>query len=51
MTYDNTNRGALSRNDEMEGDRDPDYRGKLNVGALSIGSTPGSRPRRPASST
>ena len=29
--FDNTNRGALFKNDRKEGDRDPDYRGSLNV--------------------
>jgi hypothetical protein len=29
--YDNTNRGALFRNDDKSGDRDPDYRGNVNV--------------------
>ncbi len=31
MTFDNTNRGALFRNDRKEGDSDPDYRGGINV--------------------
>jgi hypothetical protein len=29
--YDDTNRGALFKNDKKEGDRDPDYNGHLNV--------------------
>jgi len=31
MPYDNTNRGALFKNDRKEDDRDPDYRGELDV--------------------
>jgi hypothetical protein len=32
MTYDNTNRGALFKNDKKEaGDNRPEYTGKLNV--------------------
>lgn len=31
MTYDNTNRGALFKNDKKSEDRDPDYRGNLNI--------------------
>lgn len=31
MTHDNTNRGALFRNDKQGNDKRPDYRGKLNV--------------------
>lgn len=29
--YDNTNRGVLFRNDNKTEDRDPDYRGNINV--------------------
>jgi len=29
--YDNTNRGALFKNDRKESDRHPDYRGNINV--------------------
>jgi uncharacterized protein (DUF736 family) len=33
MEYDNTNKGVLFRNQEKgEGDKKPDYTGKLNVG-------------------
>ena len=29
--YDNTNRGVLFRNDDKKEDRDPDYRGSINI--------------------
>ena len=31
MTYDNTTRGALFRNDKREADTDADYRGTVNI--------------------
>lgn len=31
MSYDNTNRWTLNRNDRKETDRHPDYKGSLNV--------------------
>lgn len=31
MAYDNTNGGALFKNDDKQGDKSPDYRGTLNV--------------------
>ena len=31
MEYDNTNRGAIFKNDRKEKDTHPDYRGKINV--------------------
>lgn len=30
--YDNTNRGVLFKNDKKAEDRDPDYRGNINIG-------------------
>ena len=32
--YDNTNRGALFKNDRHQGDSDPEYKGSLNVGGV-----------------
>ena len=32
MTYDNTNSGALFRNDKKASEKHPDYRGDINVG-------------------
>lgn len=32
MAYDNTNRGAMFKNDRKESDRHPDYKGSLDVG-------------------
>jgi hypothetical protein len=31
MSYDNTNRGILSRNDKKESDTHPDFKGEINV--------------------
>jgi uncharacterized protein (DUF736 family) len=31
MTYDNTNRGALFKNQDKESEKHPDYKGTLNV--------------------
>lgn len=31
MPYDDTNRGALFKNDDKQADNHPDYRGKINV--------------------
>jgi uncharacterized protein (DUF736 family) len=30
--YDDTDKGALFKNDDKQGDKSPDYRGELNVG-------------------
>lgn len=32
MSYDNTNTGALFKNDKGDNDKRPDYKGPLNVG-------------------
>ena len=32
--YDNTNRGALFRNDKQGNDKRPDYKGKVNVAGI-----------------
>lgn len=32
MEYDNTNSGALFKNDEKQSDSSPDYKGSINVG-------------------
>lgn len=31
MAYDNTNRGILSRNDRRENDRQPEFKGSINI--------------------
>ena len=31
MSYDNTNRGAIWKNDDKQGDTHPDFKGSLNV--------------------
>lgn len=31
MDYDNTNRGTLFKNDKKETEKQPDYKGKINV--------------------
>jgi len=32
--YDNTNRGALFKNDDKESDKHQDYKGQINVGGV-----------------
>jgi len=32
MSYDNTNRGALFKNEDKQSDKHADYRGNINVG-------------------
>lgn len=34
MTYDNTNRGILARNERKQKDTHPDYYGSINVGGV-----------------
>ena len=34
MAYDNTDRGALFKNDRKESEKHPDYKGTLNVGGV-----------------
>lgn len=34
MAYDDTNRGALFKNDDKQSDKHPDYKGKINVGGV-----------------
>ena len=34
MAYDNTNSGALFKNDDKTNERHPDYKGSLNVGGV-----------------
>lgn len=34
MAYDNTDRGALFKNDRKESEKHPDYKGALNVGGV-----------------
>ena len=34
MSFDNTNRGVLFKNQEMSRDSDADYRGNINVGGV-----------------
>lgn len=36
MQYDNTNRGALFRNDKQGNEKRPDYRGSLNVDGVEF---------------
>lgn len=34
MTYDNTDRGVLFKNDRKNSDSQPDYKGSINVGGV-----------------
>lgn len=36
MAYDQTNRGALFRNDDKQSETHPDYKGKLNVDGVEF---------------
>lgn len=34
MNYDNTNRGAIFKNDKKESDTHPDYKGSININGV-----------------
>ena len=36
MTYDNSNRGAIFKNDDKQQDNHPDYKGSLNVNGVDL---------------
>lgn len=36
MAYDDTNRGALFKNEQKESDKHPDYKGKVNVDGVDF---------------
>jgi uncharacterized protein (DUF736 family) len=36
MQYDNTNRGALFKNDDKQNDNHPDYKGSINVNGTDL---------------
>ena len=36
MEYDNTNRGAIFKNDDKQQDNHPDYKGSLNVNGVDM---------------
>jgi uncharacterized protein (DUF736 family) len=36
MQYDNTNRGAIFKNDDKQQDNHPDYKGSLNVNGVEM---------------
>ena len=36
MQYDNSNRGAIFKNDDKQQDNHPDYKGSLNVGGVDL---------------
>jgi len=36
MQYDNTNRGALFKNDDKQSDNHPDYKGSINVNGVDM---------------
>lgn len=36
MQYDNSNRGAIFKNDNKQQDNHPDYKGSLNVGGVDL---------------
>ena len=36
MQYDNSNRGAIFKNDDKQQDNHPDYKGSLNVNGVDL---------------
>jgi uncharacterized protein (DUF736 family) len=36
MAYDNTNRGAIFKNDDKQQDNHPDYKGSINVNGVDM---------------
>ena len=53
MSYDNTNRGSVWKNEEKRDDKDPDFKGSLNVGGVDYWVSawrrrPDANPRSPA---
>ena len=50
MQYDNTNRGAIFKNDDKQQDNHPDYKGSLNVNGVDMCQDGLKRPTRRAKS-